>query len=95
MDDKIEDALIRRATGYTATEESVEYSLVEGELTATKRKVVTKEVPPEVSAIKLLAASGSCADSEPDEAALLREKERLLGELAACASKEQARYARK
>lgn len=45
----------RRATGYDFTEVTEEYGEnKEGELTVLKKKVVTKNLPPDVSALKLL-----------------------------------------
>lgn len=44
----------KKAAGYTATETQEEFSLVEGEMQLVRRKVTTKEVPPDLSALKLL-----------------------------------------
>lgn len=45
----------RRATGYDFTEVTEEYGEnKDGELTVLKKKVVTKNLPPDVSALKLL-----------------------------------------
>ena len=51
---KIEDALIKKAVGYLAEEITEEYSEGEGETKLVKRKVVKKDVPPDMSAIKIL-----------------------------------------
>lgn len=79
MDDKeaLMAALKRKAFGYTVSEQTTEY---DGEGNEIKNKVSTKDVPPDLSAIKLLL--------EQHEEITLTEKEleeerlRLLKELA-------------
>ena len=44
----------KKATGYEATETQEEYALVDGEMTMVKRKITRKDVPPDISALKLL-----------------------------------------
>ncbi len=52
---KIEKALIKRAVGYDAEETVMEFSSdVNGEERLLKRKVTTKNFPPDVQAAKLL-----------------------------------------
>lgn len=78
MDDKeaLMAALRRKAFGYTVSEQTTEY---DGEGNEIKNKVSTKDVPPDLSAIKLLL--------EQHEEITLTEKEleeerlRLLKEL--------------
>ena len=71
----------RRAVGYDFTEVTEEYGEnKDGELTVLKKKVVTKNLPPDVSALKLLI------DIEGEETdvmkmtteELLIEKEKIL-----------------
>ena len=50
----LKDALIKRAMGYESKETIEEYVSQEDELTLTKRKVTTKYVPPDTSALKAL-----------------------------------------
>lgn len=52
----LKDALIKKATGYVA-EECVEEFLPDkdsGEMKIVKRKITTKQVPPDLTAVKLL-----------------------------------------
>jgi hypothetical protein len=49
------DALIKKALGYDATEVVEEYvSGDEGDIKLTKKKVTKKNVPPDITAIKIL-----------------------------------------
>lgn len=54
IDKKIEDALIKKALGYTLTETCEEYVKGEDEIVLNKKKVTQKDVAPDVSALKLL-----------------------------------------
>lgn len=56
LDKSLKDALIKKATGYTA-EESVDELSVDpetNEMKIVKRKITKKHVPPDLSAAKLL-----------------------------------------
>ena len=83
---KLKDALFKRAVGYDTTEVVEEFAETEeGETRHTKRKVTTKNVPPDISAAKLLLELEE--DGESDLTALSdeeleKEKDRLLAELA-------------
>lgn len=81
--DEIMDALVRRALGQTVTEQSEEYAVVDGDMTLVKKKISVKELPPELSAIKLLIETGGEKSADMDESMLEKEKTRLLKELAA------------
>lgn len=73
------NALIKKALGYDATEVVEEYvSGEEGEIKLTKKKVTKKNVPPDLTAIKLLMGEDSLALSEMTDEELEKEKERLL-----------------
>ena len=77
MDDKIREALYKKSIGYDLTEIVEEYN-ADGEM--TKRKVSTKHVPPDTSALKLYLDEGAREDeilTLTDEE-LAREKIRLL-----------------
>ena len=50
----------------------------EGEIKLTKKKVTKKNVPPDLTAIKLLMGEDSLALSEMTDEELEKEKERLL-----------------
>jgi hypothetical protein len=71
-------ALIKKALGYDYKEVVEEYvSSDEGEIKLTKKKVTKKNVPPDITAIKLLLEDMPNISSMTDEE-LLKEKERLL-----------------
>lgn len=73
------NALIKKALGYDATEVVEEYvSGEEGEIKLTKKKVTKKNVPPDLTAIKLLMGEDSLALSDMTDEELEKEKERLL-----------------
>ena len=79
--DEIKEALLKRAVGFNATEVTEEYSGGDdGEMRMIKRKVVSKNVPPDVSAAKLLyeldSGLGNLKDLTDEE--LEMEKQRLL-----------------
>lgn len=77
--DKFVKALKKRALGCKVTESVEEYGLVDGNLSLIKQKVTKKDVPPDVTAMKILMDMK--AEEEPDEMndeELEREKQRLL-----------------
>lgn len=80
MDKDIENALKKRAIGYETTEITEEYSSSdEGEIRMVKRKIVSKNVPPDVSAVKLLFDNASTDDvTQMTDEELEKEKIRLL-----------------
>ena len=51
---EITQALIKKAVGFDSQETVEEFVETEGEVRLLKRKVTTKAVPPDVSAVKLL-----------------------------------------
>ena len=51
---KIEKALLKKAFGYNYKEVIEEYSVDEAGQKLTKKKITTKNVPPDISAVKLL-----------------------------------------
>lgn len=83
MDNKksIKRALKKRALGYDSTEVTEEYTEDgDGGVKLIKRKVVKKNVPPDVSAVKLLIEmEGESSDvSNMTDGELELEKQRLL-----------------
>lgn len=84
---KLKTALFRRAVGYDTTEVVEEFAETEeGEQRLTKRKVTTKNVPPDISAAKLLLELEEEGEKKYDlsflsDEELQREKERLLSDL--------------
>jgi hypothetical protein len=77
---EIKLAIAKKALGYDATEVVEEYVLSEqGEVQLTKRKVTTKSVPPDVSALKLLMEDSTEKDiTEYSDEQLEQERQRLL-----------------
>ncbi len=78
--EKIRDALIKKAMGYDVKEVVEEYSEEDGEIRLVKKKVTLKNVPPDVTALKMLMEETEGISSLSDEE-LKKEKERLLKEL--------------
>ncbi len=79
--DDIYGAVVKRARGYEARETVEEYAVVDGSLELVKKRVTTKDVPPDMAAAKLLFDENDFA-SMTDEM-LEAEKKRLLLELEA------------
>ena len=52
--DKIEKSLIKKALGYQYKEVIEEYSIGDDGEKLSKKKITTKDVPPDISAVKLL-----------------------------------------
>lgn len=76
----LQTALIKKALGYDATEVVEEYvGGEEGEIRLTKKKVTTKNVPPDISALKILLDEGQNQVSQMSDEQLEQEKNRLLG----------------
>ena len=83
LEDKLKDALIKRAVGGNNEEVIEEYSYEgeEGAPRLTKRKVSIKYSPPDVAAVKaLLALEGMELDNISD-AELIEERDKLIREL--------------
>ena len=72
-------AVRKKAVGYTAEECVEEYGVSEGQLTLCKRKITVKEVPPDLSAVKMLMDLDEANPYENmSEEELENEKNRLL-----------------
>ena len=79
MDERILEAVKKRAFGYVCREVTEEYAVNDGGETLTRRRVKTTEVPPDLAAVKMLT------ELMPEERGLsynelMREKERLMRE---------------
>ena len=79
--EKIQNARIKRAIGYDTSETVEEYTSDGSEMLMVKKKVTTKNVPPDISAAKLLLEN--IAQTKSDLTALTdeqlnAEKQRLL-----------------
>ena len=78
IDGDINSALLKKALGFDAKEIVEEYALnSEGEVKLSKKKVTTKCVPPDVSALKMIMELNAPLSAYTDEE-LEKEKERLL-----------------
>lgn len=77
-EEKLKTALLKKALGYEAKETIEEYVSEEGEIRLTKKKVTKKNVPPDITAIKLLLGEQTPLQEMSDEE-LLAERERLIG----------------
>ncbi len=77
---KITQALVKKAIGFETVETVEEFAEADGEVKLLKRKVTTKSVPPDVSAVKLLLEMQSeerdIVDMTDDE--LEKERVRLM-----------------
>lgn len=75
----INRALMKKALGYTAEETVEEYSMKEdGEVLLSKKKVTKKNVPPDITALKILLESKEPELNEMTDEELEQEKIRLL-----------------
>ena len=77
--DEILDAVVKRACGYEAKETVEEYAVVDGALELVKRKITIKDVPPDISAAKLIIDGGEVSDLSDEQ--LETERKRLIGQL--------------
>ncbi len=71
-------ALIKKALGYDAIETVEEYADSDGEIKLLKKKVTKKNVPPDVTALKLLLESEQTPVSSMSDEQLEQEKKRLI-----------------
>ena len=78
--DDILEAVVKRARGYTATETVEDYAVVDGALELVKKRVTVKDVPPDMTAAKLIMDDGGTDELTDEQLAI--EKRRLLTELA-------------
>lgn len=82
---KIIKSLEKRAKGYELQEVLEEYVLDDNELKLTKRKISTKQVPPDTMAIKVLLELDNLQTDDDlafyTDEQLLKEKEKLLSYL--------------
>ena len=89
---KVKAALVKKAFGYDATEVVEEYVSDEaGEVKLSKKKVTKKNVPPDMSALKMLMDEAFVPVGEMSDEELEKEKERLIKELSEKQKKENKR----
>lgn len=77
--DDILEAVVKRARGYTATETVEDYAVVDGALELVKKRVTVKDVPPDMTAAKMIMDDGGTDELTDEQLAI--EKRRLLTEL--------------
>ncbi|MDD3831553.1 MAG: hypothetical protein PHW00_02725 [Clostridia bacterium] len=77
---KIKDKLYKRALGYTVKEKAEDYSVVDGEMQLVKKRIITKHIPPDITAYKMIVDQQIDLSDYTDEH-LEREKQRLLEQL--------------
>ena len=78
---KIQKALLKRALGYEASETVEEYAKNGDDMNIVRKKITTKNVPPDISAVKMLLESFSDTSNELANLSaeqLQSKKERLL-----------------
>ena len=80
--EKIKEALLKKALGYDCTETVEEYVSEEGEIRLTKKKITKKNVPPDMSALKILLEESTIPVTEMSDEELNEEKMRLIKILA-------------
>lgn len=80
--DSLEDALRKKALGYDSTETVEEFSTDDGEVKMVKKRVTVKNVPPDVTALKMLLDKTEKPVQEMTDEELENEKARLLAILA-------------
>ena len=76
---KVKDAVLKVALGYSLEEVTEEYDARDGELKLVKRKETRKDVPPDLKAVKLLLDGDDYSALSDEE--LETEKIRLLSQL--------------
>ena len=79
QEDRIRDAILKVALGFTVEEVTEEYDAKDGELRLIKRKETKKDVPPDLKAVKLLLEDSEYSALTDEQ--LEEERQRLLREL--------------
>ena len=75
----LKDALIKKALGYDVKEVIEEYSSdADGQVKLSKKKITTKSVPPDMTALKILLDENQKDTSQMTDEELYEEKIRLL-----------------
>jgi hypothetical protein len=75
---KLNRVIRRKAFGYETSETVEEYALIDGEMTLVKKKVSTKEIPPDTTALKMLLDISDGVDDDMSEEEIKKEKLRLI-----------------
>ena len=77
--DKVKDAVLKVALGYSLEEVTEEYDARDGELKLVKRKETRKDIPPDLKAVQLLLSEDNYSALSDEE--LQAEKIRLINQL--------------
>lgn len=88
--EKLRRAIKKKALGYNVVEETVDYSLVDGEMVPSKRKTAKRHIPPDVAALKAFLDMAEEKDySAMSDSELAEERTRLLKILAESEKEEK------
>lgn len=75
-DERVKEALEKCAVGFDTSEVVEEYTVENGNLVLVKKKITTRDIPPDLKAVKLLMEGESMADMTDEQ--LAKERENLL-----------------
>lgn len=75
-DERVKEALEKCAVGFDTSEVVEEYTVENGNLVLVKKKITTRDIPPDLKAVKLLMEGESTADMTDEQ--LAKERENLL-----------------
>lgn len=81
-EEKIKKALYKKALGYDSTETVEEYALFDDGVKLTKKKITKKNVPPDITALKILLDGEIKPIADMSDEELENEKKRLMKILA-------------
>ena len=83
FNEKIKKALLKKALGYTATEIIEEYANTDDGMVLQKKKITSKDIPPDLASFKALLENSSPKGEFDDlsDEQLLEEKNKLLKKL--------------
>lgn len=87
----LSDILLKKSKGYQVKEKTEEFAFVDGEMVLTKKKIVTKHIPPDISAAKALMEISEISENITalTDEQLEVEKLRLLNMLKICVDYEK------
>lgn len=71
--ESVRDALTKCAVGLSASEVTEEFAVEDGELKLVKKKVIRRDIPPDIKAVKMLLDSDGGVNSTDEELAAERE----------------------
>lgn len=80
FNEKIKKALLKKALGYTATEVIEEYTNTDEGMVLQKKKITSKDIPPDLASFKALLENNSAKGEFDDlsDEQLIEEKNKLL-----------------